>query len=628
MYSFDKATIRLFNGLLVSEHNLTNKIVINTEAFQRGILFSPDIYNEYSEEFLSDIARNTGLSGSQLNASFHKSWIKILEAPIGQLMIEQVMHYITTYGFESFGIKGNAYIPREVLDVPEIKVDKIGFKAITGYTKEEITDKVMNLVGSGVALSEGSLDDLVEIIGVLGIKININEVSNKELLARLCVKESTIPSDPEKFLRCMVFIATGQSLLIKNTSIVEGIRKTNQKGVINKCFLEYEKQYGLHNLAKIFHRYKRIWLAFKFMGKDTSAYINKMRKLADIYHKPMREDYLNQVTCKIKQGKLDLNKLEEELEGVNLFRKTRLAYALNYRMAGNTAIVHRVRNGKTFARIDKDLTSSSTLGSAYSKVLKSICLDLKENVEDKLIYIPKGVMYALPSSEKKFVGVFPAGSYFEVDGCCVIGIHWFNTERNRVDLDLSMICKGSKVGWDGSYRKGQSIMFSGDMVTAPRPDGAMELFWISNKTTNSYTLNVNHYNRTNEDVPFSIVMGSRDGMTGKFMLDPNEILFRVENVMDSSQKTLGTVEVKDGKTRFYASVGCSGGGRTARMSEHKEWEKSYMETCLQHPISLSKVLEIAGARVIDSLDDWDGQEEYIDLSPANLTKDSILELFY
>ena len=62
----------------------------------------------------------------------------------------------------------------------------------------------------------------------------------------------------------------------------------------------------------------------------------------------------------------------------------------------------------------------------------------------------------------------------------------------RIDLDLSMMNVGGKIGWDGMYRSSHGdVLFSGDVTDAPLPHGASEFFYISKQTNNSYLFMLN-----------------------------------------------------------------------------------------------------------------------------------------
>ena len=45
----------------------------------------------------------------------------------------------------------------------------------------------------------------------------------------------------------------------------------------------------------------------------------------------------------------------------------------------------------------------------------------------------------------------------------IFGVNWFNTNNNRIDLDISLVsAEIGKIGWDASYRsEDRGILFSG-----------------------------------------------------------------------------------------------------------------------------------------------------------------------
>ena len=101
----------------------------------------------------------------------------------------------------------------------------------------------------------------------------------------------------------------------------------------------------------------------------------------------------------------------------------------------------------------------------------------------------------MPATEKQFTGHLPTGSWVSVPEDLIVGIHWTNTKKRRIDLDLSIIGVSGKIGWDGSYRsKRRDILFSGDVTDAPPPIGALELFCIKKGLEEPKILIANYYN--------------------------------------------------------------------------------------------------------------------------------------
>ncbi|GAI19622.1 unnamed protein product, partial [marine sediment metagenome] len=266
------------------------------------------------------IEKECGLTAEKMNSSFHKSWKKVKDADIMQLVIEQLVHYFTTYGFERLGIydKDSVYIPNEKLEIPELAED-INLAVIKGYTKEELKGKLLSLLQSGIALAEDTLKDVVDLATYLEFgEEEVSTVRNKEAKAMLYDCLDLIPRNPVEFLRYAVYKSINKTLLIKDDATIAEI-KTKDNLSIAYIFSKYELICGLERLAEIFYRFKPIFLAFR-TNKRMKIITNRIRKLARKHHKPMPGDYLNEVTSRIKNVNLNLERLEAELGKANIFR--------------------------------------------------------------------------------------------------------------------------------------------------------------------------------------------------------------------------------------------------------------------------------------------------------------------
>tara|TARA_R100001530_G_scaffold1886_1_gene3251 strand:- start:24948 stop:25973 length:1026 start_codon:yes stop_codon:yes gene_type:complete len=338
-----KSLIRLFKAVPIgSRRKVYSKKLINAgcleKTIKKGFIFAPEVIANYSDKELEKIIKiadkEIGLSAEQMNSSFHKSWKKVKEADIEQLVMEQLIHYMTTYGFESLGIysEESVYIPNEKLEIPELK-EGIRLTVIKGLTEKEIKQKILTFLKLGIALKEQTKND---VLSVIKDHVELNEeeigtIKNKEVKIALYDSLKLVPINAVEFLRYVIFKSTGKTLLIKDRATIEAIKEEANTGV-TRMFSMYGKKHGFEKLAEIFYRFKPIFLAFKTNSKLRSS-INRIRKLAKKHHKPMPEDFLNNITSMIKQGELiSKDKLNKELSKANTFRKIRLAYALKYRM--------------------------------------------------------------------------------------------------------------------------------------------------------------------------------------------------------------------------------------------------------------------------------------------------------
>jgi hypothetical protein len=160
----NKSTLKLFKAVQIEqkvEHDVSWKLL--ERSISNGIVFEPTV--EVTRSLLDSVEEIYGIGGEKLNSAFHKSWGKVATAPLSQLVIEQIVHYITTYGFESFGVYSNdkIYIPAEQLDIPEVTED-IPLVVIKGMTAEELFDEILKLGSSAIALSPETLDAIMDIV--------------------------------------------------------------------------------------------------------------------------------------------------------------------------------------------------------------------------------------------------------------------------------------------------------------------------------------------------------------------------------------------------------------------------------------------------------------------------------
>lgn len=622
-----KSTIKLFKAvpITVKKTKKASKELLE-KTIRQGFIFSPEVVYNYSncDELIKLI--EVGITPEELNSSFHKSWKKVKEASMEQLVAEQMVHYITTYGFKSLGIydENSVYIPNEKLEIPEVKED-IKLTVIKGYTKKELKEKLLKLLDSGIALKEDTIDDVVDV--ALFVKLDekeIGAIKNKEVRVIMYDYLGLIPVNNVEFLRFVVYKQIGKTLLIKSPELIEELKEHNYMSIV-RLFHEYEKQHGLNKLAEIFYRFKPIFLAFR-KNTEMKRIVNRIRRLAVKHHKPMSEDYLNGITAKIKKReKISAVVLKKELSKVNVFRKVRLAYALKFRTKDVDSILYKVRNGKGYAT-DFDFAEKNEAKQVLGYVLDSISKDVSKNVKGKKIYIPEFINYGLPATEKQFTGNFPSGTFVSIPKDMVAGIHWENVENRQIDLDLSLMSpETGKIGWDSGYRsKDRDILFSGDITDAPIPEGASELFYVQRQVKNAFILFVNYYNYDSKvKVPFKIVVAKKQlkNLSENYMVDPNDVISVAESTIDQKQEVLGLIVVTTKECRFYFAETSIGKSITSSDSEFAENSRKYLFNFYENTINLKDVLSGAGAKIID-----DKEKADVDLSPENLEKDSILNL--
>ena len=636
---------------------------VSGESLEHGVFILPTALQTCpevgSEEILSFIYERYGSDPVSLNQGFHKSFKAVADRPRNELLYQQLLHYFTTFVPEALGLREGReiYVPLEELHLPEpIEPGKLRLICIGSMTVQELEERLMALLTSRVALSENSLGYILDIIKGLKLNIDPDKINNKEAKVRLYELYGLTPKDPAEFLRFLVYITTGSSLLVKNEkqiSLIDDISKTYNSTISRKpnggakfCPYEfkpathlrnYVQKYGLEPLASIFLRFKPLWLAFK--NKASAPYINKMRKLAKKVHKPLPRPLLGSLTS---AGKIDLQELRKELGKVSLFKKVALANCLRLYQTNPNGFVYIVRTGRLFA---KERSRTVQLAPEVGAIVEeSIMADIKSLVSGKRIYIPENVSYAMPTGEKQFVDNVPFGSSLKLGKNVVVAVHWENLPNPddpkgwRVDLDLHMVSPDYSLGWDtylqGDYDKHHDVIFSGDMVNAPRDSGgATEAFFVSRTAVNtSFMISLNRYavevydeDDVDEAVPFKLVIDSADSdrVAKDYLINAYTMFPCLNGVIDEPERVLGLLHTdEEGQKTFYFVDLGYGRGIVAHSTPISKLALEALRAGFTSRLTVREVLARAGAVLTSKGEDCD-----VDLSPEKLTKDSIISLF-
>jgi hypothetical protein len=580
-------TLKLFNAVVAK----TSKEAVFVS--RDGYIIDPSAL--WAKTEIMKFLKNEKLDGYGLNKTFHKSWQKIFSSSREDLLIDQIQHYISTYGS---GFQDEVYIPEEVLDIPDTKVV---FKYINAYSEKEMTQKCLNLLTSGIALKEQTIDDLLSVLIVeLSYKFTGKEkIKNKEAIVKLADMYGVLPTDTMEFFRYIIYRATGDTLLIKSNDAIEKIQTTNFNPAV-----QFEL-FGLEKLAEIFNRFKPLFLAFKPQCAKT---INKISKLSKTHHKPMISNPLNLVTSMV------LNDNDKHwLDNATPYALFRALAACHNRVKGQTSFTYRIRSGKSFVK------QNAVNAAAWENyVFLKDYLKTRFDLTDKTFYFPQDIEYALPSSEKMFVGNIPTGTKFYGDALAV-GIYWENSWGAR-DLDLSGLNISGKVGWNSSYNqnKGQ-LMYSGDITNAP--DGAVEYLY-ANKGLAAPTLVKNNVYSGQPNCDYKIIVGKGDSIDYNYMMNPNNLFVESKCSSVQRQTVLGML-IPEGKRQSFVLLNF-GAGQT-RVSGNSEISKLATQALYQEwsdPLSFKEVVLQLGGQLSDTAEDAD-----FDFTLSKLKIDTLIEVF-
>ncbi|WP_139419474.1 hypothetical protein [Chryseobacterium mulctrae] len=580
-------TLKLFNAVLARKSN--EKPFISDEGFiieSDALWAKKEIISYYSKE---------KLNGNDLNKTFHKSWQKIKESSRIELLIEQINHYISTYGSD---FQNEIYIPKEVLNVPDLKLT---FKVIKAYTQEEMQEKCLSLLKSGIALKEETIDDLLYILHTeLEYDFTGKEnIRNKEAVIKIADRYDIYPENPVEFFRYVIYKTTRTTLLIKSNDLIDDIKKSK----FNPTYLF--ENFGLEKMAEIFNRFKPLFLAYKNRAPKT---INKISKLSKVYHQPLISNPLNNATNILLENS-DLHWLENATPFA-LFKALSACYS---RIYGQNTFVYRIRNGKSWT---KRGTATSVNELNYDFILNY--LKSKYNLSEKKFYFPKDVAFGLPTSEKMFVGNIPTGTRFYGERLAV-GIYWEDAWGAN-DLDLSGLNIAGKIGWNAAYNQDNGqLMYSGDMTSAP--NGAVEYLY-ANKYLNTLTLVMNSVFSGDANCGYKIVIGKGDDISYDYMMNPNNLFAEAKCNSVQKQTILGMLLPKDGKQCFVLLNFGAGNSHVSGTSEVSTMATNALYQQWYELISFNHLIEKLGAIITSEKEEAD-----FDFSLETLEKDSFTKIF-
>ncbi|WP_210149802.1 hypothetical protein [Chryseobacterium scophthalmum] len=580
-------TLKLFNAVLARKSN--EKPFISDEGFiieSDALWAKKEIISYYSKE---------KLNGNDLNKTFHKSWQKIKESSRIELLIEQINHYISTYGRD---FQNEIYIPKEILNVPDLKLN---FKVIKAYTQEEMQEKCLSLLRSGIALKEETIDDLLYILHTeLEYDFTGKEnIRNKEAVIKIADRYDIYPENSVEFFRYVIYKTTRTTLLIKSNDLIDDIKKSK----FNPTYLF--ENFGLEKMAEIFNRFKPLFLAYKNRAPKT---INKISKLSKIHHQPLISNPLNNATNILLENS-DLHWLENATPFA-LFKALSACYS---RMYGQNTFVYRIRNGKSWT---KKGTATSVNELNYDFILNY--LKSKYNLSEKKFYFPKDVAFGLPTSEKMFVGNIPTGTRFYGERLA-IGIYWEDSWGAN-DLDLSGLNIAGKIGWNVAYNQDNGqLMYSGDMTSAP--NGAVEYLY-ANKYLNTPTLVMNSVFSGDSNCGYKIVIGKGDDISYDYMMNPNNLFAEAKCNSVQKQTILGMLLPKDGKQCFVLLNFGAGNSHVSGTSEVSTMATNALYQQWYESISFNHLIEKLGAIITSEKEEVD-----FDFSLETLEKDSFTKIF-
>lgn len=646
----DEATLRLFKGLYVDEpntgSNVTNEDIV--ELALNGLLFNTTVHSSNAVKTAIDLY---GKNPYKLSNTFHKNWKTVEEISPEEHYLQTIISYFTTYGYDSLGIpydESHYIIPDEKIEIPE-NVTPCNFIVINGMNYLQLLNRVHALVSSGVALSQQQVDDVLVIINYLQLPIDFSLVKNKEVG---CVLWLGISGDKpyinvDEFLRVLIYVTTGNTLLVRSYRDYRAIKysmtcnaQTRKK--VSDLINLYIKSFGIENLASSFLRNKLLFLAFKC--EETKVVINKLRRLADKYNKPLAATHLSD------------KDIQQAIDSKNVFQLVKYYNYCLSMLNPTEDKLYSVRNGKNYLASNPNFNISGApkaLVSEHFGHLVQLIMDgletLLSALKGKTFIIPAYIDYKVPASLKRLASGVPEGTVinFEEGKPFVVGVHWTNlgskdSEQYRVDLDLHANSIRRSIGWNSNFRNDE-VLYSGDIVDAPISKGGASEALLFKDVESPYLITLNSFNQAGV-VPYKFIFDVEEGFkqssSNSWRREPNGYIFtpnaRTLNASikkDGSQNSLGLVM----KDKFYFLNSSLFTGNITRSIGLLKRAIKYYEESQANELRLRDLLRLTGSMVFDSSKDLKAWEEHnetsieadsiVDLSLEAITEDIFVQLF-
>ena len=586
------ATASLFD--VVVEQPTANE---NIHLTPKGLILHGKLTAAMATELVPALEA-ANVAPEDLTKTFYAEWSDVTERSRAEHFLNQVRHYMSTYGT---GFRGEAVVPNPTFGKAD---DTAKIYAIEAVPAKEIIDLALRMLNSGIALKTDTVKNLLNVLDTFNVIDEGITFKNQEANSILVAEYGHAPKDVVGLIRFMVSSVTDNGMVIKSDRVINALRDNPTAAAQRlKSFVNVN---GIQELAENFNRYKPFLLAVKGCSGTTNL-VNRIAKLSKKKHKPMEASPINLVTVDNITG--------QDLSKVATPAILRALGAIQLRMLEPETLrpVYRIRNGSLHVGEARPRAKLSMLLANRAYIME----ELQKRVEGagKKVYIPEGVDYALPTSEKSFVGGIPAYTTITRQGELSAGIYW-HRDGGASDLDLSAIdATGGKVGWNSSWRGG--VAYSGDITSAPR--GAVEFMRTLGVNTNQL-LNVNIYHG-DEGSKYKLIVGTPSDRDG--MMKHKDLMFSADMQFTDRNDVLGTLSHADGISTFTVFNAGLSKAYVASGTEKVSAVLEYVNFVAQNRASLEDVLLELGYEVTNNPD----EEVDVSLAPDLLTVETVLGLF-
>lgn len=606
----DTRLIDFFKVALVDPSTTLDPKVINQTAMKRGYIVHPYCCTDDVSIWLDDQEVN-------YNATFYKTWKDITSKSRLELAIDQLISYAINYGLDgNFDMNDKDYSL-----VPDIRK----YKVILPVSVEELYNKCLNVLFSGIALKQSTMEALCDfVIKYRGrdretghiLDFEIDNIKNKEAQIYICDQMRICPNEKFALLRYIVYKVTGETQIVKDKYILQRMKigRRFDLGVLT------EKQ--LEGLASIFHRYKPVFLGLKSHPFPCQKYIiNRLRRMANALHKPLEvgfwESVVNQPCAPTVLAYQIKNNAPSNFKLVRLIQSIR-ENKLKIGTGKDIYNMYPIRNGKVWFEKMSDMNALDQRYDWWDLLEEILYNELVDRLKSKActVKFPAELNLACPTSEKTFIGNIPFGSNYKMVDHNMVGIYW-REEWGARDFDLSFVLyDGTRIGWNTDFKLGKKIIYSGDMTRAI-PE-ASEVLYMQGGCPDGM-IKVNRFSG-NEGSRFKLMVAQSkvDSLPENYMVDPNTIKF--ETVIHSLKAESFVGFVNDG-TLYMCDFQC-GDSQVSSVMTSDEYGQVLARKARSF-VDLKQLLLDAGfkERKRSTVDNP------IELDLSDLNKDTLIGLF-
>lgn len=616
-YQLNDATIKLFKSVVLKNGNRREMLGLKEAqltAIAHGVVFDPEVFVgrslPESKSLISSAVEEYGVDMAKVNSTFYKRFSDVENRSELQLRMDQLAHYMSTYGR---GIDREDIVGYEPEYLKEINIDvKHDLTYIDALSAEEIGEKVKNMLTSGMALDEVTQSNLIIVINGCKLPVNdyLDQISNREFMCRMCKELGLLPKNFDEFTRYLIYLGTGSTLLIKSRAMLTELDWLGRGAHARqeKAFNQYVKQFGIETVAKNITRYRKLYLVLRKRFVDKTL-VNRAMKLSKRMYVPRKQSPLEHVM----DLDVSLDAIRKSMAKAPIYKLIKIMNAMMRKDGAMEARYFKIRNGKSYLKLhNKDwrlgLINWTNKIQRKNLVQQMIVNELKRRYgdwSDKMFYIPKDINYALPTSGKDFVGTLPYMSSYEFKGKDVsLGVAW----NTLADLDLHMMSlDGEHYGWNGSYSG--TVTYSGDM-THPNPYGhAAEFYKIkANDLTAPMVVSVNDFHSDGE-VKFDVFVtganidrNDRQGVATQ--IGPKSLLFHDTISPKEVSKVLMIVLPTDDGVKIGFTATNFGNVRVPSVDDTTTKLIEIFEHQLDNTYMVTDLVKLLGGQVVHSENEY------------------------